>query len=207
MNSAGRGFTIGSNPGGLSDHFAHHPTSAHDAGSAEGAAVHRNTATCHEEIVNVLGVETAVRNVVSRFAVDLTVVYRNRNKRVLFCDPLLEFLFWIVKIDRPSGRDTGIGKFSFCGDVISGEDNVSFDSPRFTVASNKCHPHELSATIGLFDVGKGSEVCAKIPVADFLKVIDRVFVVAALPEPFGFFEFLIRSARTVKRGVITLAER
>ena len=59
-----------------------------------------NAATSHEQVVDVSRVKTTVGNRITEVSVNTTIMYRNRDERVLR-ELLRELLLGVMEINRP----------------------------------------------------------------------------------------------------------
>ena len=83
VNSTRVRLIVGGDPSRLADDFTHHAASAHDADRSEGATIDGNTASGHEEVVDVFGIHGAVRDGVAVLAVDLAVMNGDGDEGVI----------------------------------------------------------------------------------------------------------------------------
>ena len=112
--------------GGLTDDFTHHTDGTHDANGAKGLVRDGDVAARHEEVIDVLRVEEAVREWVAVATVDGSDVLAARidvaeggagDERVVR-ELLSILLTGVVEVDIPSGR------YATIGEVLPGHDVI-----------------------------------------------------------------------------------
>ena len=112
--------------GGLTDDFTHHADGTHDANGAKGLVRDGDVAARHEEVIDVLRVEEAVREWVAVATVDGSDVLAARidvaeggagDERVVR-ELLSILLTGVVEVDIPSGR------YATIGEVLPGHDVI-----------------------------------------------------------------------------------
>ena len=202
--------------GGLADDFAHHTDGTHHAHGAEGFVGDGDVAAGEEEVVDVLGVEQAVRQGVAVTTVDggsdvLPVGIdiaesRTRDEGVLG-ELLGELLVGVVEVDVPGRRHAAVREVGALDDVVLVENDVSVEEARFARAADVRGPLELRHGVlillrAVLEGGEGAVHGAEIPVADVFQVLDRILVEAGFPEPLGLHEGLV-----VDLGLGLLEER